>query len=1749
MLLFVPLISSMIFGQASSSATYDLGDIEADPFYLGGPGQTSSCPGQLTVNIPLGATITGVDVSYDFETMEPYYNNEQRSQLRCVSVGGVAEGTAANNPNWAWGVWAYERTGLTIANDVTAGGDIEFELDAGFDNLAATACGVDYHKVNDGTWTVTVYFLDPNAPVAATNPTPEDGAMDILIDAVQLSWDFGANTEAYDLYLGTDNPPTTMVVENGTSGATGTYDAGTLNGTSNYYWQVVSKNSNRIETPGSVWNFSTECLPATLPVYTDFDSFDAPQWDPNDLIPLCWSKLFQCTEWYALNGVQQTNNAYSAPNCYVMSNEGDGEAWSMLISPQMADDLSTLQLTFMAKSNVADGTLFVGTMSNPTDGETFNEFTAVNATNAGHQEFEVPFGTYTGTDEYIAIRYEASGPWTWDSYYIDNVSIDLAPTCPKSKNLAASNITANSVDLSWLEQGDATQWNIEYDTAGFIPTGTPTITVTENPFTLEGLDDNTAYDFYVQADCGGGDLSAWSVAGNFRTACLSVALPITENFDASLELPPCWNIATTAGTWWEITPNNYNSAPNTFLFYINTVDDNIALVSPQPDVADLSVLQLNFFARDSWQGDKMLIIGTMSDPFDVNSFTDYDTVYTTPEMMEHEIWFNNYSGTDTYLAIRPGNVQSFQYLYIDDITIDYLPSCLAPSDLFVDEVELTSATVHWTENSGATKWTIEAGLPGFTPGTGTYSEQYVWDAGTTPTEYSYNMTGLDSKTYYDVYVQADCGDGDLSDWSKKAQFSTKLPYFLGFPVEENFEDGFDNTGNIPTNMVEWVVGDTLQPVRGNCAYNAYSAENENILLIYGALNLNIFPQVSLSFSHIAKTEGGNDECYVEISTDGGSTFETLPENTYFGVGNYNVPEYGAPEGPCFNEDSYTEWGTGNEIPDNTWWRNETFDLSSYAGNDNVVIRFRLSSNKYSHRSGWFIDNIVLDTYHGTEIGINPESIEVTLEQGTSTTEQITISNLDDFPIAYTATVSNFTDAITTVYSEDFDVELPADWTIEDDGSSPGAVGTWEWIDAAAYGNSLNGTNFMKIQRQYPDTLVMSLISPVIDASGFATTYLAFDQAFQSGQQDYAEVYVWDGSQWVLVYDVTEVTTGAWGNPDYQVINITALANPEFKVKFHYYGRSWSRWSIDNVKVLGSDIPLDWCTINGEVSVSGLIMAGEAEVLDVEIIASDFTPSGSWNVDIAIESNDPVNPVLNIPVTMTLGCDGSPWDFMVTGSVHTISVPVSANPNINGAPLQAGDWVGVFYIDDNGNEMCGGAAVINPFGTAAVFAYGDDMTTPEKDGFAAGERFIWRMFTCNENIQEYSAGASYDTEQSHQGFFAADGVSKLTSLEVMECQYYSIMAGWAGVSTYINPFDADVENLLAPIADELIIMRNLTTVYWPEENINNIGDWDSESGYAIKVNDNVDFEICGADMASAEMEVGSGWSYLPVLSNCEVNLMDLLGENIDNVVIIQDLIGTQVFWPEMEIYTLVNLVPGKSYKIKASSSFDVIFPECNGKPTSISSVQENSMSTIWGNINISPISQIVGFTDAATAEFTKGDAIAAFDENMQLCGYVEFNGSNNMAILLFADDMTTATKDGFNENESVSYLLYRASTGKTFEMEVEYDYTFENTSGNFNASSFAGIKSVNLSTTGIGQLENRNIEMYPNPTTDVITLKIQSAGDANAVIFDTDGRVVIKQSFSQQTQLNVSMLEAGIYYVKVSSEEISEVIKLVINQWF
>ena len=93
----------------------------------------------------------------------------------------------------------------------------------------------------------------PNEPVFLS---PNSGSIDASITTT-FSWTSGdpdGNTVTYDIYFGTVNPPPEVATKQSAT----TYDPGTLDYETTYYWKIIAWDDNGDSTASSVFSFTTE---------------------------------------------------------------------------------------------------------------------------------------------------------------------------------------------------------------------------------------------------------------------------------------------------------------------------------------------------------------------------------------------------------------------------------------------------------------------------------------------------------------------------------------------------------------------------------------------------------------------------------------------------------------------------------------------------------------------------------------------------------------------------------------------------------------------------------------------------------------------------------------------------------------------------------------------------------------------------------------------------------------------------------------------------------------------------------------------------------------------------------------------------------------------------------------------------------------------------------------------------------------------------------------------------------------------------------------------------------------------------------------------------------------------------------------------------------------------------------------------------------------------------------------------------
>ncbi len=152
----------------------------------------------------------------------------------------------------------------------------------------------------------------------------------------------------------------------------------------------------------------------------------------------------------------------------------------------------------------------------------------------------------------------------------------------------------------------------------------------------------------------------------------------------------------------------------------------------------------------------------------------------------------------------------------------------------------------------------------------------------------------------------------------------------------------------------------------------------------------------------------------------------------------------------------------------------------------------------------------------------------------------------------------------------------------------------------------------------------------------------------------------------------------------------------------------------------------------------------------------------------------------------------------------------------------------------------------------------------------------------------------------------------------------LMEGWNSISLPLMPNETDLVAITTKIGDEFITLKSLNQEFYPSGGITTITEWNYAEGYFIKMADDATFEIQCRKPETTQINLREGWNLIPILKTEPVPLTSIIGDHLNNVIIVKEAIGTKVFWPEMQVTDLQSFEPERSYLIKSNGSFTITF---------------------------------------------------------------------------------------------------------------------------------------------------------------------------------------------------------------------------------
>jgi len=482
-----------------------------------------------------------------------------------------------------------------------------------------------------------------------------------------------------------------------------------------------------------------------------------------------------------------------------------------LLLPPLDKPINTLQMSMVA-SPYSSSTSYLNngsyTQIGVVEGDgTFVEVAHLTISDATKwTEWFVNFGSYAGPGGQIAIRqdYNASGAKVSTYLMMDQIVVEQIPQCGRITAIEVSEIDSVSAHIAWEKGKTENAWNLKISSMEIDPAADNADIfsgkVTEQSKSLAGLDGNTTYYVYVQSvdeelECEG----QWSNAQAFKTLCQKQTFPYEEDFESYVTgAGNDMGCMTQCGDDKGSYVSTKNSSKALWLRQV-TKDHNNYFVFPALSIDSVKRLQLSMqvYVGTTATYTYPFEVGVMTDPNDPTTFvathnevlngqsTAYDRAYTFEDYKGDAL--GNYG---TFIALKPLNYKNAtgtEYannaIYIDNVFIDFIETCIKPIDLQTDSVGTYGAKLIWNTDDKTAAHRIRIyDDPEAKPS----SEDFVVEKVVNDTV-AVIESGLQSLTKYYAFVRKECGANDMSKWSSAFQFKTECPEVRELPYEEGFD--------------------------------------------------------------------------------------------------------------------------------------------------------------------------------------------------------------------------------------------------------------------------------------------------------------------------------------------------------------------------------------------------------------------------------------------------------------------------------------------------------------------------------------------------------------------------------------------------------------------------------------------------------------------------------------------------------------------------------------------------------------------------------------------------------------------------------------------------------------------------------------------------------------------------------------------------------------------------------------------------
>ncbi|MBR4787457.1 MAG: fibronectin type III domain-containing protein [Bacteroidales bacterium] len=682
----------------------------------------------------------------------------------------------------------------------------------------------------------------------------------------------------------------------------------------------------------SNFSFPVSCrtlcqVPVSAPYRTRFDQ------EATGSVPSCWMVPDVDIQ------PQVTKNPtiyYSPLQCLDIQTD---TTW--VATPAFNDPIQTLAVSFYAYRNGTNqcGRLQVFVCDNPFDESTYEYVgDAVPTTTNTWEFFEFYLDTLHNIGPGKRVMFRLQTPQRAGyHYYIDDLEITTIPLCARPVQVEAVNVTDSSAWIRWVADPASTTANIRYKTI-YEDDWHTIFGVAPDSCLIQPLVVSSPYQVQVQTLCLNNETSPWSDILSFTTQCGEIkTLPYQENFDYNgvgyNTHPNCWKHGFSHPN---ITPqypyihNLYSySEPGAYYFKGTGTQCTYAALPTISSTIPISQLRVSFllYASSPYKFE----IGFMEDADDVTTFQPWDTMQVVQsEWTEYDVDFTGYTGSGRNIAFKSGQTL-LGYIYLDNVIVDYQPTCHRPTNVVVTQLGSDYMELHWKRGGNETQWEVAYKA----------DTSLAWSS-ILVTDTFCTLTNLSPFTVYTYKIRSICSSSDKSRYTSMATQLTLCEDISSLPYLENF----DTYGVADNNSGDYVTPPCWNIQTRYNSSHVSSAQNitgDSYYLYDGIGSLFLYNQ-NTSYTTLAlpALDASIDMQYVKVSFKIRMYYMTQIQ-----VGVMTNPL----DPSTFTPINYTltfEWGS--------WYHAEAF-LSDYQGTGRYIA-FR--SNTGTSESYGYLDNILID---------------------------------------------------------------------------------------------------------------------------------------------------------------------------------------------------------------------------------------------------------------------------------------------------------------------------------------------------------------------------------------------------------------------------------------------------------------------------------------------------------------------------------------------------------------------------------------------------------------------------------------------------------------------------------------------------------------------------------------------------------------------------------------------------------------------